>query len=43
MKLDKWYPQPPWWVYVLMVIAIFVLASRYVLPLIRAVQEASGP
>jgi hypothetical protein len=43
MKIDDWYRQPPWWVYVLMVIAILVLASRYVLPLMRAVRELGGP
>jgi hypothetical protein len=41
MRINRW--QPPWWVVVLMVIAVFVLASRYILPLIRAVRELGGP
>jgi hypothetical protein len=43
MKIDKWYPQPPWWVYALIVVAIFILASRYILPLYQAMQEFGGP
>jgi hypothetical protein len=41
MRINGW--QPPWWVYVLMAIVIFVLASRYILPLIQAVRELGGP
>ena len=33
----------PWFVYVLIVIAIFWLASFYILPLIHAVREMGGP
>jgi hypothetical protein len=33
----------PWYVLVLIGIAIFVLASFYIVPLIRAVQDLGGP
>jgi hypothetical protein len=35
--------QLPWWVYALIVVAIFVIARLYLWPLIRTMQELAGP